>query len=363
MRNNSFRLNTLAAATALGTATLFSFSAWAESPSIEVTIAAEVENDYTHKSDDKSAEINDLFVTIEPAIVVNLTNGFSVQSGLTMEPVFDPSPFKDRAFKDTGIYVETLFLNYEMGNLNVFAGKIDPTFGIAWDAAPGIYGADIAEDYQLTERIGGGFSYKMMPAGGGEHTFTANAFFADTTFLSNSAITKRGRTSRTDGGASNTGSPQSVSVTLDGGEFPGMPGLSYHLGVRFQKKGRGDAGNETGFAAGLQKEIDLGNDQKLGILFEVAHFKNQDGGPDDASYATLGAEFTNGPWNAAVSGTIRNIDVSGGSDTKDHLLQASAGYEFENGVSVNVGYKIFRESKIDGHTVGIVLAKEFSFSN
>lgn len=361
MHNNIIKLGLLATATALGTATLFSYSAQAETPSIEITISAEVESDYTHDSDDKSAEINDLFVTIEPAITVNLTNGFSIQSGLTIEPVKDPSPFKDREFRDTGLYVETLFFNYETGNVNLFVGKIDPTFGTAWDAAPGIYGTGIAEDYQLTERIGGGFSYKMMPSGGGEHLFTASAFFADTTFLSNSIITKRGRTRRSDGGASNTGDP-SFSITLDGSELPSMPGVSYHLGVRYQQKGRGDAGNETGFVAGMQKEFDLGNEQKIAAIFEVAHLKNQDGGADNASYATLGATYTTGPWNVAVSGTLRHIDVDGGSNVKDHLLQVSGGYEFNNGVTLDVGYKNARESKIDSHTVGILLTKEFSFS-
>lgn len=32
-------------------------------------------------------------------------------------------------------------------------GKLNPGFGIAWDKAPGIYGTDLAEDYEISERI------------------------------------------------------------------------------------------------------------------------------------------------------------------------------------------------------------------
>jgi hypothetical protein len=35
----------------------------------------------------------------------------------------------------------------------VQTGKLNPGFGVAWDKAPGIYGTDLAEDYEISERI------------------------------------------------------------------------------------------------------------------------------------------------------------------------------------------------------------------
>ncbi len=143
MYNNKSRLGALATATAFGVATFFTTSVQAEpGPRLEVTVAAEIENDYTYKSDDKSAEINDLFVTIEPSIDLHLSEMLSIHSDVTIEPVKDPRPFKDREFGDTGIFAETLFLNFEYENVTLFAGKINPPYGTAWDAAPGIYRVD-----------------------------------------------------------------------------------------------------------------------------------------------------------------------------------------------------------------------------
>ena len=79
---------------------------------LEGEILIEIENDLTFESDDPSAEINDLFATIEAALALNLSQNLSVNSGLTFEPVRDPIPFDDRFFEDHGLYAETLFVQF-----------------------------------------------------------------------------------------------------------------------------------------------------------------------------------------------------------------------------------------------------------
>jgi len=334
-------------------------------PRIESKIAVELENDYTTKSDDKSKEINDLYTTTEIETGVYFTKQFSIQSLLVFEPVLDPKPFKDRTFGDHGLYAENLFVQFERGPFGFIAGKFNPSFGIAWDAAPGVYGVDFAEDYEIAERLGGGITL-THEADGSKHVFQANIFRADTTFLSNSAFTKRGRIHLGDGGASNTKWPESFSLTLDGEQVAAMPGFAYHLGVRHQAKGDGDVKNEFGVVVGAQQEINLGEGQSLTLLAEGVHLDNAEAGPDDVFYLTGSGEFITGPWSASVAHTWRHTDVSGASNINDHQTQVSAGYEVPDGplqgVGFNIGYKHVEEAGVKSHVLGFLVVKEFNIS-
>lgn len=198
-------------------------------PRLEIESLFELQSDWTFAAEDEESELNDLYTTIEPFLALWVTPRVALMSGLVFEPVEEPDLGRSREFKDQGLFVETLFLTYEAERFSVYAGKINPPFGLAWDLAPGIYGVDFAEDYELTERIGGGGL--LVLEGYGSHRLSANTFFLDTSILSDSVVNTRGRTERSDGGASNTGDLSSFSVTLDGGEMPALPHLFYHLGA------------------------------------------------------------------------------------------------------------------------------------
>ena len=328
-------------------------------PLIEGTVLFEVQNDHAFDSDDPGAEINDLFATIEAALALNINEFISVQSLFVLEPVRDPTPFDDRFFEDHGGFFEELYLQFAFGNFRVFGGKFDASFGTAWDKAPGIYGVDFAEDYELVERIGGGFAVSGQHAAFGDVTVTTNVFFADTSALSESVFTNRGRVRLSDGGASNTESLESVSLTLDGENVPGFEDLAYHLGYRHQAAGEGDAGNEDGVVAGVQKAFTLHDGNKLETIAEGVFLHQADGGPDDRFYLTAGAAYLFGQWNVSGSYTLRETDVAAGPDVTDHLAQLSAGYEFANGLTLDAGYRYSREEDIDTHIVGILLTYEY----
>lgn len=323
-------------------------------PFIEGEISFELQNDHAFDSDDPSAEINDLFTTIEAALALNLTEVFSVRGLFVLEPVRDPMPFDDRYFEDHGLYVEELYAQAQFDIFRIFAGKFDASFGTAWDAAPGIYGTDFAEDYELVERIGGGFAITAMQTGFGDVTLTTNVFFADTSALSESAFTNRGRNRRALGGASNTNSLESFSITLDGENVPMVPDLTYHVGFRHQAAGVGDAGDEHGFVAGLQKAFDLGNGTAIETIVEGVYLNNGFGGLDDVVYFTAGGAFITGPWNLSTSFTLRDTDVAGGPDVSDRLAQVSAGYSFDFGLTADAGYRYSREDGVETHIFGLL---------
>ncbi len=332
-------------------------------PYIDGELIWELQGDFTTDSDDPDAELNDVFGYLEIALALHFNQYFQINAALIGEPVLDPGPREDRFFEDHGLYLEVLNAQINFSdNTNLVAGKFGPGFGTAWDATPGIYGVDFAEDYELAEFIGFGVNHTFDGGNAGEVTFGANIFFADTTFLSDSVGTRRGRTRLTDGGAGNTEELDNFSFTLDGTELPSMPGFSWHLGYRHLSAGLGDVADENGFAVGFIQEADLGDERTATFNFEYAVFDNLGGSADDASYLTAGLTLADGPWHTDFAGTLRNIDVAGGPDSDDVLFQASIGYVDANDIDWNVGYKFAEEGGVDSHTFGFFVTKAIEFS-
>jgi hypothetical protein len=355
---------------ALAGGTLHADSAAAEEsfPRLEGELSVEVQGDHVYKSDDAAAELTDIYTTTEPYLRARLTRELSLETGLVLEPIRDPAGGNDRFFGDHGLYVEQLFLNYETDAFALYAGKYNPSFGAAWDIAPGIYGADFAEDYELTERVGLGGAVTFGGAGiGGDgfgaHRLAVNGFFADTSVLSESVLNNRGRTHESDGGVSNTEDLSSFSVTLDGGDFEGLEGIGYTLGVERQEGGQGDPRDELGVVAGVNASLPLSEQLVLEPMVEVAYIDNAEGAQQDRSYLTAGAALLQGPWNLSLSYTRRDTSADGAglTDSSDDLFQASVGYAFDFGLGLDVGYRYAEEDKVDTHAVGFLVSYGVEF--
>jgi len=200
-------------------------------------------------------------------------------------------------------------------------------------------------------------------AGGasGTYTLTGNVFYADTTFLSESLFTNRGRTSLADGGPANTGRLNSFSVTLDGEAISALPGFSFNLGYRHLAAGTGDHADENGFVAGLQQAFDVGRGTKLSLVGEFVYLSHAFATPDDATYTTAGLQLERGPWHGELAGTLHNTQLSGGGSQNDFLAQVSGGYTFGNGLDVSLALGAGRNDGADTHVIGVRLSKSFDF--
>lgn len=337
-------------------------SAPASYPYIEGTLDLELGDDFVVESDDDSTEINDLYFSGSLAARMHVTEILSLNAGLTLEAVEDPLPFEDRFFGGMGLYMDTLNVQAEYNGFSLLAGKFGPGFGTAWDNTPGVFGTAFAEDYELSEQIGVGLAYTFDAGDAGQHTLGANVFYADNTFLSDSLFTRRGRTSVSDGGVGNTGTLDNFSLTLDGSEFAALPGFSYHLGYRHLSAGVTEDADENGFVGGVAKETELANGMVLGLNGELAYFDDAAGvAGDEALYATAGLSLTHGSWHGELAGTLRKVRLSR-VDFNDHIVQASVGYEFENGIDLSAGYAHVREAAVDAHVIGVRLTKSLEFS-
>lgn len=346
------RPNLLPCAVALATvASAATVQAQSIEPKFSADFAIEIEDDFTFESTDNAAELNDLFATVEGAFALELGQGTSFNSTVLFEPIVDA--VNDREFEDHGLFVEELYIAHDFGKGAVLAGKFDPAFGFAWDAAPGIYGADFAEDYELTERLG--FS-ASVPFGlfDGEAAFTASVFMADRTFLSDSLVNSRGNASLSDGGVSNTDAPTSFALTVYGET---ASATTYNLGFRVQDKAeRGGGFAEYGLVAGVGTPVSLG-DTEVELLAEAAFFPKFDGAANRASFLTFGAATPVGPVTLSAVYSLREVQKA----PTDHLITTSAEMEIYEGVTGAVGYRFGREGDESNHTVGAVIAFEFGY--
>ncbi len=310
-------------------------------PDISGEMVMELQNEYAFDSDDPAAdEQNNMFWRTEVAPTVQFTEKFFLDGVIVLEPVMDFDPGENNFFEDEGVFIEEIKLNYENGPWAVFAGKFNPGFGIAWDFGRGIWGEDFAEDYEITEKIGGGVSYTFETENNGDHTLTGSTFFSDTSFLSESIFTGRGNTTKSDGGASNTEDFSSFVVSMEGENVAGVENLYYK--AAFRHLGEGDANmggdDEQGIVATVGHVFPVSDAVEMDALIEFADISNFDGGNDDNRYITGSVITTiHDSWNVAVGFTKRDIDVNGGADMNDHLLQVSGGYDFGQGTTAEIG--------------------------
>ncbi len=329
-------------------------------PYIAGELLLELENDNVISATDPDNEINALYPTVELVAIVGLTPVFALNLGVILEQVLEPD--SDNYFDDLGLYVDTVNIQADFLDATITAGKFAPTFGKAWDDTPGLFGTDIAEDYEVTEMIGFGVSYPFRTATAGTHTLSANAFFVDTTALSESAFTNRGRVRLSDGGPANTEQLDSFSITLDGEDIPALAGLSYNLGYAHLSAGNGDEADENGFVFGLKHTSQQDNGWESGLNGEIAYFNNAGGTQGNAVYFTAGLSFEKDAWHAELAGSVRQIDLSSGGNETTSLLQLSGGYVFANDVDLTLGYAYVNEDSDNAHVVGVQLSRAFGFA-
>ena len=299
-----------------------------------------------------------LFLRTEVAPTLRLSEEIHIDGVFVLEPIHDAAPGQDAFFKDEGIFAEEIKINFTHGPWSAFAGKFNPGFGIAWDYGRGIWSEDFAEDYEITEKIGFGGGYALQTYALGTHQLNLSTFFADTSVLSQSLVTKRGRTHTEDGGASNTEDFSSFVAAVESDDAGGIENVRYKLGYRHLGS---DDDDETGWVLMLGHVHRLTETVAFDMLLEYADIRDFEGvSGEDRRYISASIVTTfDERWNLTLGYTARHID--GSRDDHDHLVQVSGGYDFQNGLTLEAGWKNTEEAQDDHNIFGILGRYAYAF--
>lgn len=334
---------------------LFIFSGLAgatEIPHVSSEVVVEMQSE-------QDAEQHRLFLRTEVAPTVRLNEHIHIDGVFVLEPIHDPAPGEDIYFKDEGIFAEEIKINFSHAPWSAFAGKFNPGFGIAWDYGRGIWSEDFAEDYEITEKIGFGGAYALQTQTMGTHSLNLSTFFADTSALSQSIVTRRDRTRKADGGASNTEDFSSFTAALESDDTGGLENLRYKIGYRHL--GTDDAADEKGWVLMLGHVHRPYETIAFDMMVEYADIENFEGiSGEDRHYisASIVTSFDE-RWNLTLGYTARHIDGTG--HDHDHLFQVSGGYDFQNGLTLDLGWKNTEETGEDNNIIGLVGRYSYAF--
>ena len=85
------------------------------------------------------AQRDDLYLFAEANTALQLTESWLIRAIVTLEPLADPYPGKNRAFENEDVRWKDVFIQYDNGVAGFRGGRITADFGFAW------YGRLVAE--------------------------------------------------------------------------------------------------------------------------------------------------------------------------------------------------------------------------
>ena len=291
---------------------------------------------------------------------------------------------EDKFFEDHKLFINKLILSYSTDSgITLYGGKFNPSVGLDYHIFPGIWGYQKAEEYAIVERLGYGIALRQNFEDLGTHKLDVSTFFKDTTSLSNSVITDRGKTKKSDGGVSNTQDFSSYSISLEGKNFFSLSnnfvdGLSYKLGHAKQSKATKNLGSNSANSSAIDDNSALTNDEKrssisimhksliaqnlsMRILTEfmkIEHLTGEDG--HDRDYMTTGLDFYYKKFNVGGTYTQETNEAAEEDEAiDDKVYQVSVGYLVNNNLHFHVGYKKADEENEIKHTLGAMIQYYF----
>lgn len=335
-------------------------------PTLSGKVEIDIQNEWGIDDDNPHNDRNNLFTRIKVSPKLAFGKNFYIDGKFKFEEIQKDKSGDDLFFDNHALRFEELKANYTFDNWHLFAGKFNPAYGKAWKYGRGIFSQDLAKTYEIIEKIGGGASYSFKDKTFGKHTVTASTFFSDTTFLSQTIGTERGKFYDTADIASDTEDFSSYVISVDGKDVAGIKNLYYKLGYRhlaeadssYTSKG----GDETGWIVTLGHVVDLNERISTDILLEYTDITNFEGQEDDRQFTTASIVTTlDKKWSLTVAYTDRDVDSYKLGEHDDHLFEISAGYTFDNGVTLATGWRNTEILGYNDNVIGALARYSFKF--
>lgn len=286
------------------------------------------------------------YLQIESNLNLYISNNFLIKTNTVFRPVLNRMEDKTRYYDDYytfekyfrrkayfdryDIIFEELAFEYKEEEFLFGLGKFNPTFGTAYDKSKyhPIFGTKIAEDYELTEKLGFyvGITLPMFNLRG-------NFFYNDDTFLSRSLFGNRSDYDA-EKGVGNEKSLKNYSITADFG----IQDYRFNLGVRRLGAENSFERAEKGYVIGVEKLIEE-TPNAFGFLpfAEYSFIENYNGTKNrDINFFTVRLPLVYRNWNFIAAYSLKYDDEDHFKDYKSYLAELGVGYKFRNGIMVDV---------------------------
>jgi hypothetical protein len=330
-------------------------------------VGIRVHADHINDAASGTKEVNEWYTHSHIELGSRIAEGFNIDTNIKVEGepgghahggVSRTHDGSTRFFEDHPLLVESLTLTYSHEDFSFYLGKFNPKVGLDYHSFPGLYSYSMIEEYKIAERIGAGVKFGANFDDFGTHKLNISGFHADTTFLSDSILDKRGHTSKSDGGLANTEDFDSYAISVGGKDFYSLNNniaerVFYRLGYAHQKAGIGNESDEDRYSVSFGYKENFSKGISKTLIFEymdIEHYGGETG--HDRSYfsASLGLKMY--PWNFATTYTFvdnnkaeeeeeeeegHEHSEAEGEDAK--LLQISIGYAVSPDLNIDFGFK------------------------
>lgn len=242
-------------------------------------------------------------------------------------------------FSHYGLIAEELYIKYKEEAFLVGLGKFNPSFGYAHDKnrLGGVYNARLSDEYALREKLGAFVAFDSE-----FFVLRGDFFFDDQTFLSEDLFQRRG-IDKSEYGAGATKKLNNFSVTSE----LIFDTKKLYASIRRLAVTNSEERAEKGYLVGFQNYLEE-NEYEFGLnpLVELAYFENFNGNKDrDVIFTTASLPLFYKGWNFVGSYTLKHDKEKFYKNYASYIAQISVGYEFKNGVAVNVAKKREKSAK------------------
>ncbi len=321
--------------------------------------------------------------------LINPTKSFGIFAGLKLEQDHshgahddhghggggghhDEEDHDDMYYEDHVLYIEQLYADFRLTDeLSIQAGKMNLPIGFQLHEYMGYYGYEVQEELAIQQMIAINLKWSQELANGALLTLDANTFFADTV-LSGSLINNREDKidDLDDGGPANTEdfSSFSLGARLDNLYF--MTGEYIHefvvLGgyaLQAEAKESDEHGyDEERWIAGGKYIFHYDENIRMSFLSEVIDISNW-GAENEADLTAVNWGAQLGYYNWRVGGTYTDYIHDHEEADEEHngrAIQVSAGYFFDMGLGLEVGYQKSKEPGEDEDVEGMGFAVSYN---
>ena len=317
--------------------------------------------------------------------LVNFTDKIGIFAGLKLEEDHShghehgggghEEDHDDKYFEDHVLYIDQLYLDAVLAEgLSLQAGKMKIPVGFKMHEYPGYYGYEVQEEIMLLEKIALNLKYEYALDNGAKLTFDASTFFSDT-WLNESAINDRdgGDIELKDGGPANTEDFSSFALGFRLDNLYFMQDEYIHEFVvlgGYALQAEADASDEHGddeerFVIGGKYIFHYDENVRFSFMNEVIDISSYGAESEsDVTAINWGAQFSYYNWR--IGGTYTDYlqdHEEADEENNGRFAQVSAGYFWDFGLGLEVGYRKVKEvgEDEDSEGPGISLSYIYEF--